>query len=426
MIFTQSCMSRGRALRQVDSESAKSILKSVNWDFSTPFSVGRSGLDLFDARKYHWYPATFIPEIPHTLLEVLSRPEAKVFDPFMGIGTTIYQALDLGRTPYGNEICRVSFQSICSFWTLLSPKTNIEAIRVKLEEAFSTFSPTKRYEQSLRGTVVRADVLSEWYHPRTFRELCFLILLEKESNNPSVRAAMRIAISAALKAVCAQDKGWGCIADNVLPKENQLLIYRDSISRVRQVVFALLRGVETLRNRLPESTKLMLAESDAKRFLIHKDIRDGSLAPDREVDLIITSPPYPSMTDYVTSQRLSYYWLGSDPSDDLPSEIGARRRRFSAEALPEYNKAMRAAIDVMKTKLRRGGYLCFVLPRFNVDKQNNIARREAIRGILDYVEEIGITPVQELERILPERRRHHNQGWTSLEREMISIFRRNR
>ena len=55
--------------------------------------------------------------------------------------------------------------------------------------------------------------------------------------------------------------------------------------------------------------------------------------PDNSVDLVITSPPYPNMTDYVTSQRLSYYFLGLGLADksrlkDLDLEIGPRIRRL--------------------------------------------------------------------------------------------------
>src|SRR5260370_31206984 len=96
------------------------LLASVNCSFSTPFSVGRSGsgLGLFDARKHDWYPATFIPEIPFTLIEVLSSPGDLVYDPFAGIGTTLYQALALGRRPIAADVCAIAVEAMRSFWTL--------------------------------------------------------------------------------------------------------------------------------------------------------------------------------------------------------------------------------------------------------------------------------------------------------------------
>ena len=67
---------------------AMTLLSNIDWSFDTSlYSRARSPF-LFDCRKYHWYPATFVPEIPYSLIEVLSVPGQVVFDPFGGIGTT--------------------------------------------------------------------------------------------------------------------------------------------------------------------------------------------------------------------------------------------------------------------------------------------------------------------------------------------------
>ena len=60
------------------------------------------------------------------------------------------------------------------------------------------------------------------------------------------------------------------------------------------------------------------------------------------------------MTDYATSQRLSYYLLGSKPDDDLRSEIGARRWRKRSDALDAYRRDMRAALGLVVDQMRQG------------------------------------------------------------------------
>jgi len=62
--------------------------------------------------------------------------------------------------------------------------------------------------------------------------------------------------------------------------------------------------------------------------IIKGDIRNNDEIEEESIDLIVTSPPYPNMTDYVTSQRLSYYYLNLELKEDLNSEIGARIKRF--------------------------------------------------------------------------------------------------
>lgn len=52
---------------------------------------------------YH-YPARFSPEIARTIIELLSRPNDWVLDPFMGGGTSIVEGLAVGRRMIGVDI----------------------------------------------------------------------------------------------------------------------------------------------------------------------------------------------------------------------------------------------------------------------------------------------------------------------------------
>jgi DNA modification methylase len=417
-------LKRRDANRSLSPGARTSLLSDINWSFSTPFSVGRSGVSLFDARKHHWYPATFIPELPYTLIELLTSPGAVVYDPFGGIGTAMFQALLLGRAPYANELCRVAVEVVRDLWTLLSPNVSIKGAVEQIERIVQGYDPTVRYESRAKRTAVRVDELRPWYHPSTFNKLMYLASREAQCADAGTRAALRVSLSAILKAVCAQDRGWGCIADNVLPKAKQLEKDRDALLHMRRHATILLRDVERFRSLLPECSVTLLNGADVNRHVLHGDVITGQPVIDDSVDLVVTSPPYPSMTDYATSQRLSYYWLGADPSDDLPKEIGARRRRFARDAIDRYRSAMKSVIEVICRKIRVNGYVCFVLPSFKPDQKNNMVRRRAIQECLGYVSESGLLLEHDLERILPERRRHHNQGWTSLERERIHIFRR--
>ena len=130
------------------------------------------------------------------------------------------------------------------------------------------------------------------------------------------------------------------------------------------------------------------------------------------------------MTDYATSQRLSYYLLGVKPDGDFGSEIGARRRRKRSDALDAYREDMRAALALVVEQMRTGAYACFVMPTFTVDRMDNQSRRRVVEECLAILIEKGLTQVHQLERVLPVRRRHHNQRWTTLERETIHVYRK--
>src|SRR6266478_9797877 len=50
------------------------------------------------------YRACFKPQLPRFFIERLTKPGDRVYDPFMGRGTTPLEAALLGRVPLGNDI----------------------------------------------------------------------------------------------------------------------------------------------------------------------------------------------------------------------------------------------------------------------------------------------------------------------------------
>ena len=400
-------------------------LSSVDWSFDTPLYSRSRNPFLFDCRKHHWYPATFVPEIPYTLIEVLSDQGEIVYDPFAGIGTTVLQSLMLGRVPYGIERCAVAVQFMRSVWTLLDPGTDLQEVKQCLQDIVERFEGSHPYSADLvEADSACANRLVPWFNPVTFNEISFLILEYRAQDAAPARSALWIALSATLKAVCGQDRGWGCIADNVRPKAEQTAKYREAIRRLQRNYALLVRSIEGTREAMDGSALDFIHGSDVAEHIVHGDSRKERILDSSSVDLVISSPPYPNMTDYATSQRLSYYLLGATPDEDFVSEIGARRRRSRKDALEKYRGEMGQALELVAEQVRPGGHACFVMPTFTRDESGNQRRHQVVEECLAVLVERAFSKVGELERILPVRRRHHNQRWTSLERETIHIFRR--
>lgn len=81
-----------------------------------------------------------------------------------------------------------------------------------------------------------------------------------------------------------------------------------------------------------------------------------------QADLVITSPPYFGMNDYVRSQYLSwlvFQWDGYE--NDLRNESGSRRHRKKANALDAYYSDMKESFSGIYHVLRRGGRLALVV-----------------------------------------------------------------
>ena len=352
-------------------------------------------------------------------------PGEVVFDPFGGIGTTVMQALLLGRRPYSIERCRVAVEYVRAIWRLLDRRTDIEVVRDALEAVRGRYDEEQRYvAELLKVDEEHGVLLQDWFNGDTFNEVAFLVLEERRQEAVAVRSAVRVALSATLKAVAAQDKGWGCIADNVRPKQQQLARKRQALTRFGRNGALLLREIEEARGCMGKRALEFVGNVEVSEHVRYGDSRTDRVLTDQKIDLVVSSPPYPNMTDYATSQRLSYYLLGGKPDEDFRSEIGARRRRKRCDALDTYRDDMRLALSLAVEQMRDGAYACFVMPTFAVDRIDNQRRRRVVDECLTTLIDKGLTEVHQLERVLPARRRHHNQHWTSLERETIHVYRK--
>ena len=410
-----------------DIRRAKAILKNINWNFYQTGAFAPHEVYPFNCRKHHWYPATFVSEIPFTMVEILTLPNAVVYDPFGGIGTTYFQALLLNRKPLATEICRVAIEYMRSLFVLFNPEIDLNRIRSNIETTLRDFNEHEDYTSDVPKRVL-VNRLLHWYSERTLNQLCFLFNRMAASRSGTIKAAMGISISAILKMVSSQNRGWGCIADNMLPKKEQIKD-KGVFDMFRKHMNGLLDDISGHLNCVMQGYNRLYREISTQQTIFHEDVRVCESIPDNSVDLVITSPPYPNMTDYVTSQRLSYYFWGFDLIDkssvkDVGMEIGARSRRSRTDSIDKYFTDMQQANEAISAKIKPGGFACYVMPMFSTDNENNKSRRRIVRRVLSSMDELDLIQEDEYERILPAKRRSHNIKWATLEREKIYLFRK--
>ena len=129
----------------------------------------------------------------------------------------------------------------------------------------------------------------------------------------------------------------------------------------------------------------------ASPTLIHGCAQEVHQSVDTPIDVVVTSPPYCGMNDYVRSQYLSwvlFQWDGY--AQDLAAESGARRQRFKAESVDSYLQDMRRAFQSLSKALRKGGYLAVVMGA----SHNRVARTVDSLGCLrSQLDEAGFTAV---------------------------------
>ena len=399
------------------------FLKNINWDFYPKPLSSKSNPKLFNCRKYHWYPATFIPEIPYTLIELLTKQGAKIFDPFVGIGTTYFQALLLNRIPVCADICSFSTEFIKLLFNLFNPDADLikvlQKIKIKVEEYNTSIDYRKKINKINFNEYL--EELRKWYTEENFNALCFLICLEKITKDKFSKAALKLTISSILSTVSNQDRGWGCIADNVLPKSHQVR-QANAIKIFLRALSNLIADIEEFKEAL--DYREAYRETANSKTIFHSNMIEFTELNKNSIDLVLTSPPYPNMVDYVTSQRLSYYYLGYDIDSDKKKEIGARHRRKRLKSLDSYLLDMNLSNKMVSKTIKKDGLLCYIMPSFNTKNQNNIRRKSIVQNVISKLEDYKLTKEIELTRSIPSLKRSHNSKWATLEKEKIYIFRK--
>ena len=196
----------------MDNSEIKRKLNSINWNFDFTIEYGKDILQPFNCRKYYSYPATFIPEIPYALIEILSQKGDTVLDPFGGIGTTFMQALSLQRAPYSFDINPVASMVCTTLYKLFDPSTDKENIKNQLLSICSEYKVETDYTENTSSQ--RAE-LSKWFEKSTFNEISFLFRQCDSFNDQTTQDVMKLILSSILVTLSSQNKGWAYIADNV-------------------------------------------------------------------------------------------------------------------------------------------------------------------------------------------------------------------
>lgn len=395
------------------------MCRNVNWDFSHKSYINSNEIAPFNCRKHHWYPATFVPELPFTLIEILTKPNAVIYDPFSGIGTTYFQSLILNRKPIATENCKIAINYMRSLHKLFNPNNNLYKVKEYLIKLNFNFYGDKDYTLNVPNHI-NVQALRPWYSARTFNQLCYLFQKEEESCDEIIKAAMRIGISSILVKASSQNRGWGYIADNVLPKQNDLKD-KKALALFISTVNGLLDDIADHLKLVDSSYSQLYSEVLENDTIISGDVNECKQIKDGTIDAIITSPPYPNMADYVMSQRLSYYYMNYDIVNDLDHEIGPRKKRRNKNSLSEYLIRMKDLNRTFYSKLKNGAYLCYVMPSFGESEKE---RKQIIDELMQDLLDIGMIKVDEIVRLLPSKQRSHNVKWATLETEKIYIYRK--
>lgn len=252
---------------------------------SLTLSAKTSGL----THSLHRFPAKYIPQVPQWALKNYTDSESVVWDPFMGSGTTLVEALGFVNQSFGTDIdplARLIGRAKTgnfSISRLTSLAANLQVDR--LPPVASCFLPMNGVKN-----------ITHWFSERSWYDLCRIyVAIEKLDCESCEREFFFAVFSSILRWVSnADDQTQKTYVSGTLKKTPP-----EVFSTFHRALQRAINGVMSLSSVRGHRQALVLDESALSVSLENKS-----------VDLIITSPPYLDSVDYMYNFMLEYFWLG--------------------------------------------------------------------------------------------------------------------
>ncbi len=342
-----------------------SRLRRVDWDFAG--CASESGFS-----SIHWYPARFASQLPATLIGVLTEPGQVVLDLFVGSGTTLVEAQRLGRDSIGIDInpiaCMVSRAK-----TLPISANAVNNLVEKLKQDAVYTLPTMLAKDSDLPETVQ----TKWYNASVRRDLARLWSLGREYEGKQ-KTLFEGAFSAILLPVCRETRHWGYVCDNSTPSGSHggdvLGRYCQTLDRFSGAYVDRDADLTARFGNISRMGKAKIICGDARSEL--------SKVPAGSVDLVLTSPPYFGVSDYVKAQRLSMEWFGHTIESLRKNEIGARSKRHRHSAINEYVSELGECFAGARHSLRTGGACVLVIGESGT-------RESVLAALLSSIKDVG-------------------------------------
>ncbi|MBK8411566.1 MAG: methyltransferase domain-containing protein [Sandaracinaceae bacterium] len=258
----------------------------------------------------HAYPARMHAAIATHVIERLTKPGARVVDPFCGSGTVLVEAMTLGRRSAGVDLNPLAIR-IAEVKTTRVDAVRRERLAVTIEGLGERSEERVRTRTHTQAPLTPED--AKWYEGHTLKELAGLHAEIAALENEDDRRLLEMLFSAIV------------VKFSIQRAETTERVAERRIRKGLPTEFFVRRGMEWL-DRWVELEAQITERAPAEVFaprLVQGDarkLRDHvGAAP---VDLVLSSPPYGGTYDYVHHHVRRYPWLGIDPTQLERNELG--------------------------------------------------------------------------------------------------------
>ncbi|MBN2506346.1 MAG: site-specific DNA-methyltransferase [Verrucomicrobia bacterium] len=287
------------------------------------------------------YRACFKPQLPRFFIERLTRPGDRVYDPFMGRGTTLIEAALLGRVPLGcdaNPLSRLLVRPRLQPPTLARVEERLNALDLKA------------------GDGLREELLV-FYHRDTLRQLTALrqYLRRREDTGAldDVDDWIRLV---ALNRLTGHSKGFFSVYTLPpnqavsIPSQRRINERRRQVPPPRDVRSIILKKSRALLAALSPAARRALEQTAPQAQLLTGPADETPGIGAATVDLVVTSPPFLNVVQYATDNWLRCWFVGID----------AKAVELTVcSSLQDWQTAMTATFRELARVLKPGGHVAF-------------------------------------------------------------------
>lgn len=308
--------------------------------------------------RLHPYLGKYIPQLVEVFLRKYFSLGDIVFDPFMGSGTTLVQANELGIHAIGSDIS--AFNTILS--TAKTTHYNLKQVtsevhdvlnktRLELQNDIMQLPLFAQSNHPQEVFVEANEYLGLWYAPTALRQLItYRDLIETGSY--LYKDLLRVILSRSARSARLTTH-----FDLDFPKHPQTEPYwcykhNRTCQPTTDALKFLSRYSEDTVKRITAFSKV---QTDATIEIHHADSRTIALPP---IDGVITSPPYVGLIDYHEQHNYAYQLFGLE--DKRIQEIGAAAFGTSKRAKTEYQTQIADVFQNALVAMKSGGRLIVV------------------------------------------------------------------
>lgn len=295
---------------------------------------------------FHSYPARMHPLTARRLIESFSDAGDVVLDPFCGSGTVLVEARLANRRAVGVDANPLAVRLASR--KLREGSEQERAALVEAARACAAHADERRKTKAGPTRRYGAEDL-ETFDRHVLLELDGVRAGIERTTDPKLRADLELVLSSMLTKLSRRTSD---TSNRELPRR----IAAGFPSRL------FVRKAEELAKQLGEVALVMTNAPSAR--VLEGDARVLTGIEDRSVNLIVTSPPYPGVYDYIAHHEVRLRWLGLRTDRFATNEIGARRRLDAlgpSEGAAHWEREIGAAIAAMNRVLVSGGMAVLLL-----------------------------------------------------------------